>query len=49
MSYGVYIYREETIKKFIEDYPKAKKIFLTQLEMKEFQHIVILIWSKKKI
>lgn len=26
MSYGVYIYREETIKKFIEDYPKAKKI-----------------------
>lgn len=26
MSYGVYIYREETIKKFIKDYPKAKKI-----------------------
>lgn len=26
MSYGVYIYKEETIKKFIEDYPKAKKI-----------------------
>ena len=26
MSYGVYIYREEEIKDFIQKYPKAKKI-----------------------
>ena len=45
MSYGVFIYREETIKGFIKKYPEAKKIleeakdeFAYELPEKTFEY-----------